>query len=160
MRPDRTATPILLIGSESDLGVMRAVISKLGFGSIRCICDGSKTADILRQGGRMLVIADLRIRPVSGLDVLRDLRADASLRQTPFIMTAVELSFEEALQIKRAGADSLLLRPFDAAALASKIEKALACTGHIRAAVDSVPTKSFSAVVGRRNSRRFGFDAE
>jgi two-component system chemotaxis response regulator CheY len=160
MRPDRTTTPVLLIGSQTDVGGLRVVISKLGFTSIRCIFDGRKTADILRLGGRMLVIADLRSKPISGLDLLRELRADFNLRETPFIMTAVELSFDEAIAVKRAGADSLVLRPCDPAALASKIENVLARTGHIRGPVASVPTKSFSAAVGRRNSRRFGLDTE
>jgi two-component system chemotaxis response regulator CheY len=72
-----------------------------------------------------LIISDLNMRPMSGLHLLRAVRAHAGLDKTPFILTTASLQTENAVAAKHLGVSSYLLKPFTPAGLKAKIEEVL-----------------------------------
>jgi two-component system chemotaxis response regulator CheY len=128
--PLRRSTPILVVdGRATSIRIVRDLFDGLGFASIETTRDTAIALDILRTTGPRLVIGDLDMRPVSGLQLLRTIRADEKLRQCPFIMAVTKLTAEQAAIIMHAGADGFVLKPFTRATLAAKIDEALATRG-------------------------------
>ena len=84
----------------------------------------------LRQAHYGLVISDWNMDGMTGYDLLRKVRADATLKETPFIMITAEAKADHAIAAKEAGVDSYLLKPFNATVLESKIGAAMAGKGH------------------------------
>jgi two-component system, chemotaxis family, chemotaxis protein CheY len=69
-----------------------------------------------------LVISDFKMAPMSGLDLLRAVRADEALRATRYILTTASMDPQTVLSAKRAGVDSYLLKPFTPKQLVQKLE--------------------------------------
>ena len=59
--------------------------------------------------------------PVTGLDLLRKVRADAKLKHIPFIMVTAESKTENVIAAKQAGVSNYIVKPFNAETLRAKI---------------------------------------
>ena len=68
-----------------------------------------------------LVISDWNMEPMTGYELLREVRADDGLKATPFIMVTAESKTENVVAAKRAGVNNYIVKPFNAATLKSKI---------------------------------------
>jgi two-component system, chemotaxis family, chemotaxis protein CheY len=64
--------------------------------------------------------------PMSGYDLLKEVRADPSFGKTPFIMVTAESKTENVIAAKRAGVDNYIVKPFNAQTLKTKIEAVFA----------------------------------
>jgi two-component system chemotaxis response regulator CheY len=73
-----------------------------------------------------LVISDWNMEPMTGYDLLKEVRADASLGKTPFIMVTAESKTENVIAAKKAGVNNYIVKPFNAQTLQSKIEAVFA----------------------------------
>src|ERR1700754_453150 len=62
------------------------------------------------------------IEPMTGYDLLREVRADPNLATTPFIMITAESKTENVIAAKKAGVNNYIVKPFNAATLKTKIE--------------------------------------
>jgi two-component system chemotaxis response regulator CheY len=150
---DRSAPVLLVEPRASATKIMSDLLLNLGFETIETV-DGSTAAlEILHEKGPRLVIVDLHIEPMNGLQVLRAIRADDKLKRTPFIIAAESLSPVEALAIKNAGVDSFLLKPFRAEELERKVEAALLARPSVRTLAEPTTNKSLTAALGRRFER-------
>src|SRR5712691_5449895 len=87
---------------------------------------GASALERLRTGKYRLVIADWNMEPMSGYDLLEELRADAALAETRFIMVSAVSSLEHVLAAKHAGANGFIIKPFTAAALKARIDRVFA----------------------------------
>ena len=74
---------------------------------------------------RGLVISDWNMQPMTGLELLQEVRADARLKTLPFIMITAESKTENVIAAKRAGVSNYIVKPFNAETLRDKIEKVL-----------------------------------
>ena len=63
---------------------------------------------------------------MTGLQLLQEVRADAKLNKTPFIMVTAESKVENVVAAKQAGVSNYIVKPFNAETLKDKIEKVLA----------------------------------
>ena len=68
------------------------------------------------------VISDWNMEPMTGYDLLREMRGDAKLAAVPFIMITAESKTENVVAAKQAGVSNYIVKPFNAATLKSKIE--------------------------------------
>jgi two-component system, chemotaxis family, chemotaxis protein CheY len=59
------------------------------------------------------------------LQLLQEVRADARLKSTPFIMITAESKTENVVAAKQAGVSNYIVKPFNAETLRDKIEKVL-----------------------------------
>ena len=64
----------------------------------------------------------VNMEPMTGYDLLREVRADPNLATTPFIMITAESKTENVIAAKKAGVNNYIVKPFNAATLKTKIE--------------------------------------
>jgi CheY-like chemotaxis protein len=100
-------------------------MNRLGFPDVEGVTDGLEALDRMRQRKYALVIADLDMEPMDGLSLLREIRADDALVNTPFILTEASFEFEDINLAHQAGADAFILKPFDMSVLKSKLKQVI-----------------------------------
>ncbi len=71
------------------------------------------------------MISDWNMAPMTGLELLQEVRADPRLRATPFIMVTAESKTENVVAAKQAGVSNYIVKPFTAATLQAKLEHVL-----------------------------------
>ncbi|HSK41276.1 MAG TPA: response regulator, partial [Arenibaculum sp.] len=72
-----------------------------------------------------LVISDWNMEPMTGLQLLKEVRADGSLSGTPFIMVTAESKTENVIAAKAAGVNTYIVKPFNAETLKQKIQSVI-----------------------------------
>ncbi len=87
--------------------------------------DGSTALQRLRDKSYGLVISDWNMEPMTGLQLLREVRADGKLKHIPFVMVTAESKTENVVAAKEAGVTNYIVKPFNAETLKEKIEKVL-----------------------------------
>lgn len=105
--------------------ILRNLLSQIGFTKIEEAEDGSTGLRKLREKAYGLVISDWNMAPMSGLDFLKEVRSDGSLKAVPFIMITAESKTENVVAAKAAGVSNYIVKPFNADTLKRKIEAVL-----------------------------------
>ena len=126
--------PVLVVDDFPTMRkIIRNLLEQLGFNNI---FEAENGADALRKmrdvGGRGLfglVISDWNMEPMTGLQLLKEVRADNVLKATPFIMITAENKTENVIAAKQAGVNNYIVKPFNAATLKTKIEAVLGPIG-------------------------------
>ena len=95
--------------------------NQLGFNNVDEATDGSTALQKLRERKFGLVISDWNMEPMTGLQLLKEVRADIKLKTTPFIMVTAESKTENVVAAKEAGVNNYIVKPFNAATLKQKI---------------------------------------
>jgi two-component system chemotaxis response regulator CheY len=114
--------PILVVDDYNTMvRIIRNLLKQLGFLNVDDATDGSAALAKLRAKRYGLVISDWNMEPMTGYDLLREVRADPSLVKTPFIMVTAESKTENVIAAKKAGVDNYIVKPFNAQTLQHKI---------------------------------------
>jgi len=103
------------------LRIIRNLLKQLGFNNIDEASDGSVALQKLRDKKYGLVISDWNMEPMSGLQLLKEVRADSKLSDVPFIMVTAESKSENVLAAKEAGVTNYITKPFNAQTLKNKL---------------------------------------
>jgi two-component system, chemotaxis family, chemotaxis protein CheY len=121
------STPILVVDDyQTMIRIVRNLLHQLGFDNVDAASDGAAALAKLRQGTFGLVISDWMMEPMSGLELLRQVRADPKLQALPFIMITAENRKERVAKAEQAGADGFIVKPFNAQALSDRIAAVMA----------------------------------
>ena len=108
-----------------DYKTMQKIVSnllrQLGFNNVAVASDGGEALKKLRGGQFGLVISDWNMEPMTGLQLLKEVRADAALKPLPFIMVTAESKPENVVAAKQAGVNNYIVKPFNAATLKQKM---------------------------------------
>ena len=116
------STPILVVDDyKTMIRIVRNLLQQLGFENVDDAGDGASALLKLRQRAYGLVISDWMMEPMSGIDLLRQVRADPGLQALPFIMITAENRKDRVALAEQAGADAYLVKPFNAEALRDRI---------------------------------------
>jgi two-component system chemotaxis response regulator CheY len=114
--------PILVVDDyNTKIRIICNLLKQLGYQNIDNATDGATALAKLRAGRYGLVISDWNMEPMSGYDLLKEVRADAKLGKTPFIMITAESKTENVIAAKRAGVSNYIVKPFNAQTLQAKI---------------------------------------
>jgi two-component system, chemotaxis family, chemotaxis protein CheY len=105
--------------------IVRQLLKQIGFSNVHEAADGSEALALMRDGGFGLVISDWNMEPMTGLALLREVRADARLKDTPFIMVTAESKTENVVVAKQSGVSNYIVKPFNAETLKNKIATVL-----------------------------------
>jgi two-component system chemotaxis response regulator CheY len=122
---DKTINVLIVDDYRTMLRIIRNLLKQLDFNNVEEATDGAEALAKLRAGNFGLVISDWNMQPMTGLDLLREVRADARLKATPFIMITAESKTENVVAAKQAGVSNYIVKPFNAETLREKIEKVL-----------------------------------
>lgn len=118
--------PILIVDDyKTMLRIIRNLLRQLGFTNIDEATDGSQALQKLRQANFDLIISDWNMEPMTGLQLLREVRADAKLKHIPFIMVTAESKSENVIAAKEAGVSNYIVKPFNAETLKGKMVSVL-----------------------------------
>ena len=118
--------PILIVDDyKTMLRIIRNLLKQLGFDNVDEATDGSSALQKLRQRDFALVISDWNMEPMTGIELLREVRADARLKALPFIMVTAESKTENVISAKAAGVSNYIVKPFNAATLKMKLSAVL-----------------------------------
>ena len=83
--------PVLVVDDyKTMIRIIRNLLKQLGFANVDEAGDGSAALDMMRQKQYGLVISDWNMEPMTGYELLREVRADDRLSTTPFIMVTAE----------------------------------------------------------------------
>ena len=112
-----------------DYSTMRRIVKNLlhdlGYAQVQEADDGNTALPMLKQGGFDFLITDWNMPGMAGLDLLKAVRADASLKQMPVLMLTAEAKREQIVEAAQAGVNGYVIKPFTAATLKEKIDKIL-----------------------------------
>ena len=112
-----------------DLELMRAVtvnqLRDMGFEKIRVARNGAEALELLRVGKFDAVLSDWNMPMMSGLELLKTLRADPKLAHLPFLMITAEAERQRIEEVISAGVSGLLVKPYSAGSLRSRLERML-----------------------------------
>jgi two-component system chemotaxis response regulator CheY len=112
--------PILVVDDYNTmLRIVRNLLRQLGFRHVDEASDAKTALAKMRARPYGLVISDWNMRPMSGLDLVREVRADEKLKDTPVIMITPAVGNNSVP--RDAGVNSFLPKPFDAAALKRRL---------------------------------------
>ncbi len=120
-----TSMPILVVDDyQTMIRIIRNLLKQLGFEDVDEAQDGQQALKKLRAKRYGLVISDWNMEPMTGYDLLRHVRNEDAMRDTPFIMVTAESKTENVIAAKKAGVNNYIVKPFNAQTLRSKIEAA------------------------------------
>ena len=106
--------------------IIRNLLQQIGFADVDDANDGSTALAKMHEKRYGLVISDWNMEPMTGFQLLREVRADLELGGTPFIMVTAESKTENVVAARKAGVNNYIVKPFNAQTLKSKIELVLA----------------------------------
>lgn len=117
---------VLIVNDEPDqLTLMGSLLHKAGY-SVLTAEDGLEGLALARQERPDLVISDVSMPRMNGLEFCREIRADSELKTVPILLvSARQKDTESAVAGLRAGADDYLEIPFDSARLIAKVSRLL-----------------------------------
>ncbi len=107
------------------LRIVRNLLKQLGFDNVDEATDGTAALQMLREREYGLVISDWNMEPMTGLQLLREVRSDDNLKAMPFIMVTAESKSENVVAAKQAGVSNYIVKPFNAETLKSKISSVI-----------------------------------
>jgi len=115
--------PVLVVDDYNTMvRIIRNLLKQLGFVEIDDASDGTSALNKMREKKYGLVISDWNMEPMTGYDLLKEVRADPNLFRTPFIMVTAESKTENVIAAKKAGVSNYIVKPFNAQTLKTKID--------------------------------------
>jgi len=125
MAVDKNMNVLIVDDYKTMLRIIRNLLKQLGFNNVDEATDGAMALQMLRVGTYGLVISDWNMEPMTGLQLLREVRADPKLKPIPFIMVTAESKSENVIAAKEAGVSNYIVKPFNAETLKNKMTSVL-----------------------------------
>ncbi len=111
MAVDLNMNVLIVDDLEAMLRVLRNLLKQLNFRNIDQASDGREALAKLRAGNFALVISDWQMEPMTGIELVREMRADRKLKHLPFIMVTAETQKDRLAVAKEAGVDTTVIKP-------------------------------------------------
>jgi two-component system chemotaxis response regulator CheY len=121
MSVDLNMQVLIVDDYKTMLRIIRNLLKQLGFNNVDEATDGSMALQKLRDKDYGMVISDWNMEPMTGIQLLREVRADSRLKNLPFIMITAESKTENVIAAKEAGVNNYIVKPFNAATLKTKL---------------------------------------
>src|SRR6202165_6358576 len=126
MAVDLSMSVLVVDDYNTMIRIIRNLLKQLGFENIDDASDGSEALNKMRGRKYGLVISDWNMEPMTGYELLKEVRSDPALGKTPFIMVTAESKTENVIAAKKAGVNNYIVKPFNAQTLRSKIDAVFA----------------------------------
>ncbi len=123
MPVDMNMNVLIVDDYKTMLRIIGNLLKQLGFKNIDEATDGSMALKLLRESGKNygMIISDWNMEPMTGLQLLQEVRRDEKLKATPFIMITAESKTENVVAAKQAGVNNYIVKPFNAETLKQKL---------------------------------------
>ena len=121
MAIDRNMRILVVDDYKTMLRIIRNLLKQINFNNIEDALDGSRALQKLREKDFGLIISDWNMEPMTGIELLKEVRADEKLKKIPFIMITAESKTENVIVAKQAGVSNYIVKPFNAETLKTKL---------------------------------------
>jgi two-component system chemotaxis response regulator CheY len=125
MSVDYSMNILIVDDYKTMLRIVRNLLKQLGFENVDEATDGGTALQKLRDRPYDMVISDWNMEPMTGLQLLKEVRADAKLKSLPFLMITAESKPENVIEAKKAGVNNYIVKPFNADTLKTKLSSVL-----------------------------------
>jgi len=125
MSIDLTAPVLIVDDYKTMLRIIANLLRQIGFSEIDEASDGSAALQKIKGRNYSLIISDWNMEPMTGLQLLKEVRSDPNIKNVPFIMITAESKTENVIAAKQAGVSNYIVKPFNAETLKSKIVSVL-----------------------------------
>ncbi len=106
--------------------ILKNVLKQIGYTDLHEAEDGAVGLKKLREGGFGLVVSDWNMPVMSGIELLRAIRADSDIKHLPVLMVTAEAQKDNIIEAVQAGVNNYVVKPFTADALLEKLQKIFA----------------------------------
>ena len=114
--------PILVVDDYNTMvRIVRKLLKQIGYENVDEASNGEMAYEMITKKSYGLIISDWNMEPMTGLQLLREVRADAQLKAIPFIMVTAESKTENVVVAKEAGVSNYIVKPFNAETLKNKL---------------------------------------
>lgn len=125
MAVNKSMSVLIVDDYKTMLRIIRNLLKQLGFDNVDEAADGSEALQKMRAKDYGLVISDWNMEPMTGYELLKEVRSDDHLKATPFIMVTAESKTDNVIAAKKAGVNNYIVKPFNAATLKQKMSAVL-----------------------------------
>lgn len=125
MSVDKSMHILIVDDYKTMLRIIRNLLKQLGFENVDEATDGTAALQKIRERPYGLVISDWNMEPMTGIELLREVRADEKVKGTPFIMVTAESKTENVIAAKQAGVNNYIVKPFNAETLKRKMNSVI-----------------------------------
>lgn len=129
MKPDKEEKmydqnmKILVVDDFSTMRrIIKNILREIGYNNVDEADDGSTALEKLKGGGFDFVVTDWNMPIMPGIELLRAIRLDPVLKETPVLMVTAEAAKENVVTAVQAGVNNYIVKPFTAAALKERID--------------------------------------
>ncbi len=103
--------------------IVRNLLKELGYTNVDEAEDGSAALQKLKGGNFQFVVKDWNMQVMTGIELLKSVRADPTLKHLPVLMITAEAKKENIIEAAQNGASGYIVKPFTAATLEDKLGK-------------------------------------
>jgi two-component system chemotaxis response regulator CheY len=103
--------------------IVRNLLKELGYTNVDEAEDGVAALQKLHGGNFQFVVTDWNMPNMTGIELLKAIRADAGLKHLPVLMITAEAKKENIVEAAQNGASGYIVKPFTAATLEEKLNK-------------------------------------
>ena len=125
MTVDKSMNVLVVDDYKTMIRIVRSLLQQLGFTNIDDAIDGATALGMMKQKQYGLVLSDWNMQPMTGLELLKAVRADERTKDVPFIMVTAETKTENVVAARQAGVNNYIIKPFTLAVLKQKLTAVL-----------------------------------
>lgn len=115
---------ILIVDDFSTMRrIVKNLLGDLGFTNTEEADDGKSAWPMLQAGGFDFVVTDWNMPGMTGIDLLKAIRADENLKALPVLMVTAEAQRDQIIEAAKAGVNGYIIKPFTAVTLKEKLDK-------------------------------------
>ncbi|POZ62333.1 MULTISPECIES: chemotaxis response regulator CheY [Chromobacterium] len=103
--------------------IVRNLLKELGFTNVDEAEDGQVALHKLKTQHFDFIVSDWNMPNMTGIELLKAVRADPQLKHLPFMMVTAEAKRENIIEAAMAGASGYIVKPFTAATMEEKMNK-------------------------------------
>jgi two-component system chemotaxis response regulator CheY len=119
-----TSMRVLIVDDFSTMRrIIKNILRQLGFSNIIEADDGSAAWEILNKDQVDFIISDWNMPQMTGIELLRKVRASEEFADLPFLMVTAEAQQENIIEAVQAKVSNYIVKPFTAETLGQKIDK-------------------------------------
>jgi len=121
-----TSIKILIVDDFATMRrILKNILKQLGFKNLVEADDGTTAWEVLEGQSIDLIISDWNMPKMTGLELLKKVRADSRYSKVPFLMVTAEAQKQNVIEAVQAGVSNYVVKPFTAEAISDKLEKIL-----------------------------------
>lgn len=126
MAVDKNMRVLVVDDYKTMIRIVRGLLQQLGFSNIDDAPDGETALSLVKSHDYGLILSDWNMQPMTGIELLKSVRALPETKNTPFVMVTAEAKTENVILARAAGVNNYIIKPFTLAVLRQKLSSVFA----------------------------------